>query len=201
MSRSVMIDLDDPRMGALADVLTNKSSKRILSLLADSELSTSELASELKMPLTTVDYNVKKLARAGLIEKTRSLMSAKGKIVPVYRVSERSIVITPKRMLRGIVPGVIVAGVVALGLKIWETGYRAKMLAAQTASAYGASSFITTGESADMALKGTEAVAQATASDQFYHFLANAPNSWAVFFIGALCALCVVVLWNWFKKH
>lgn len=197
MSRSVMIDLDDPRMGVLADVLTNKSSKRILSLLADSELSTSEVASELKMPLTTVDYNVKKLARAGLIEKTRSLMSAKGKSVPVYRVSERTIVITPKRMLRGIVPGVIVAGVVALGIKIWEASYRAKIFAANIPE--GASAVMAAAYDSS-AMKMTD-VAQMTASDQFYHFLANAPNSWAVFFIGALCALCVVVLWNWFKKH
>ncbi len=192
-----MIDLDDPRMGVLADVLTNKSSKRILSLLADSELSTSEVASELKMPLTTVDYNVKKLARAGLIEKTRSLMSAKGKSVPVYRVSERTIVITPKRMLRGIVPGVIVAGVVALGIKIWEASYRAKIFAANIPE--GASAVMAAAYDSS-AMKMTD-VAQMTASDQFYHFLANAPNSWAVFFIGALCALCVVVLWNWFKKH
>lgn len=197
MGRSVMIDLDDPRMGVLADVLTNKSSKRILSLLADSELSTSEVASELKMPLTTVDYNVKKLARAGLIEKTRSLMSAKGKSVPVYRVSERTIVITPKRMLRGIVPGVIVAGVVALGIKIWEASYRAKIFAANIPE--GASAVMAAAYDSS-AMKMTD-VAQMTASDQFYHFLANAPNSWAVFFIGALCALCVVVLWNWFKKH
>jgi DNA-binding transcriptional ArsR family regulator len=197
-NRSVMIDLDDPRMGALADVLTNKSSKRILSLLAESELSTSEVASELKMPLTTVDYNVKKLAKAGLIEKTRSLMSAKGKSVPVYRVSERSIVITPKRMLRGIVPAVIVAGIAAVGLKIWEAGHRATMFATDSASS-GASVMMPVAE-ADMALKsvGSDMV---SASDQFYSFLANAPNSWAVFFIGALCALCVVVLWNWFKKH
>lgn len=197
-NRSVMIDLDDPRMGALADVLTNKSSKRILSLLAESELSTSEVASELKMPLTTVDYNVKKLAKAGLIEKTRSLMSAKGKSVPVYRVSERNIVITPKRMLRGIVPAVVVAGIAAIGLKIWEASYRAKMMAAPMP--YGVSGIVTTAESGATAMKMAD-VAQVTASDQFYTFLANAPNSWAVFFIGALCALCVVVLWNWFKKH
>ena len=77
--RSVLIDLDDPRMGVLADVLANKSSKRILSLLAEAELSASEVALRLSMPLTTVDYNMKKLARAGLIEKTRSLLSSKGK--------------------------------------------------------------------------------------------------------------------------
>lgn len=197
--RSVMIDIDDPRMGALADVLTNKSSKRILSLLAERELSTSEVASELRMPLTTVDYNVKKLARAGLIEKTRALMSSRGKSVPVYRVSEKHIVISPRRMLRGIVPAVIVAGVVAFGLKLWEASYRAKMFTSELP--YGATGIMPAADASEMALKSTGSdLVSMTASDQFYAFLANAPNAWAVFFIGAMSAIVVVVLWNWLKR-
>ncbi|MEK6825012.1 MAG: winged helix-turn-helix domain-containing protein [Nanoarchaeota archaeon] len=220
--RSVLIDLDDPRMGVLADVLANKSSKRILSLLAESELSASEVALRLSMPLTTVDYNMKKLARAGLIEKTRSLLSSKGKLVPVYRVSEKRIVISPRRMLRGIVPAFLVSIFLALGLKLWEMSYRAKLLFAESARAIpssigfvvndttvafdngagAASSFYA--EAAVNASSAGAPVADAvriTFSDKLYAFLVSAPNSWALFFIGALCALCAVLLWNWFKER
>ena len=199
-NRSVLIDLDDPRMGALADVLANKSSKRILSLLAGDELSTSELALRLKMPLTTVDYNVKKLARAGLIEKTRSLMSSKGKIVPVYRVSESRIVISPKSILRGIVPAVFVTAAVAVGLKAWEMSYRAKMLLAESAFQTGASSLEAVRSAGVVAVNGASGNPGLNFSDKLYYFLASAPNSWALFFIGGLCALCFVLLWNWFKR-
>lgn len=220
--RSVLIDLDDPRMGVLADVLANKSSKRILSLLAEAELSASEVALRLSMPLTTVDYNMKKLARAGLIEKTRSLLSSKGKLVPVYRVSEKRIVISPRRMLRGIVPAFLVSIFLVLGLKLWEMSYRAKLLFAESARAIpssigfvvndttvafdngagAASSFYA--EAAANASSAGVPVADAvriTFSDKLYAFLVSAPNSWALFFIGALCALCAVLLWNWFKEH
>ena len=221
-SRSVLIDLDDPRMGALADVLANKSSKRILSLLAEDELSTSEVALRLSMPLTTVDYNMKKLAHSGLIEKTRSLLSSKGKLVPVYRVSEKRIVISPKRMLRGIVPAFLVSIFLAFGLKLWEMSYRAKLLFAESVRAVPSSiGFVVNdtttnlgGEAGAASSFYTEAAASAsnvgvpvadavrgTFSDKMYTFLVSAPNSWALFFIGALCALCAVLLWNWFKER
>ena len=202
-NRSVLIDLDDPRMSALADVLANKSSKKILSLLAGDELSTSEIALRLKMPITTVDYNMKKLTRAGLIEKTRSLMSSKGKIVPVYRVSESRIVISPKSILRGIVPAFFVTAAVAICLRIWEASYRAKILLTESASPaqFGVASVETVKSVSFAAINNTSTnVVLQSFSDKLYYFLANAYNSWA-FLIGAFFALCVVLLWNRVKKN
>jgi len=45
------------------------------------------------------------------------------------------------------------------------------------------------------------AVGEATSSGGFYNTLANAPNSWAWFLIGALTALLVLILWNMGKTE
>jgi DNA-binding transcriptional ArsR family regulator len=97
--KSVLLSLGDDRMKVLAEVLGNKSCVRILDLLADSDLAVSDISKKLKMPINTVDYNVKKLVRSGLIEKASHWWSVKGKKMPVYRVSDRRIVISPRRSL------------------------------------------------------------------------------------------------------
>ena len=80
---SINLDLDDPRIGKIADVISNKTTKKILSMLADSSdfgLSESEISNKLEIPANTVNYNVKKLEEVGLIEKTRKILwSEKGK--------------------------------------------------------------------------------------------------------------------------
>ena len=109
----------------------------------------------------------------------------------------------------------------AFGLKLWEMSYRAKMLFAESARAVpssigfvvndtttnlgggaGAASSFYTEAAANASNFGAPAAdaVRGTLSDKMYAFLVSAPNSWALFFIGALCALCAVLLWNWFNK-
>ena len=78
------VDLNDPRASAIAEVLSNKSCKAILALLAEqSEISEGEIAVKLGMPLNTVGYNMKKLVEAGFVEKSSGFFwSVKGKRVP-----------------------------------------------------------------------------------------------------------------------
>ena len=49
------------------------------------------------MKINTVDYNVKKLVRAGLIEKSSHWWSVKGRKMITYKVSDRKIIISPKK--------------------------------------------------------------------------------------------------------
>ena len=100
--KQLMIDLDDPRAGRIAEVLGSKTCKQILGILAEKELSESEISSELKLPLNTIDYNVKKLVESGLIEETKGfLWSSKGKRVLRYKIARKRIVISPKTSFKG----------------------------------------------------------------------------------------------------
>jgi DNA-binding transcriptional ArsR family regulator len=99
MEKSVLISLGDSRMKEVAEVLGSKSCVRILDLLGSEELTVSELSERLKMKLNTVDYNVKKLVKAGLIERADHWWSVKGRRMISYRVSDSQIVLSPKRRI------------------------------------------------------------------------------------------------------
>ena len=186
-----MIDLDDERTGKIAEVISNKTSKRILISLAEEERSETEIANILKIPLNTVHYNVKKLEDAGLIEKIKGfLWSVKGKRIHKYKIVDKRIIISPKSLTRGIVPAVLISGILALGIKIFvgvEQGVRA------------------IGQDAKVVAESAGEIAVSSGVSDYsgtglYEALANAPNSWAWFLIGALTALLIFVLWNWRGK-
>jgi DNA-binding transcriptional ArsR family regulator len=182
--QSIMIDFDDPRAERVAEVISNKSCKKMLSLLSTEELSESELASKLGLPVSTVNYNMKKLVDSGLVDKTRSLVSSKGKDVRVYRISNQHIVLSPRSLTRGVVPALLISGVFALLVKFFgNTGSR--NLVAKGSGALDLAAMSTGAESSQGLV---------------YSVLAQAPNSWAWFFLGALLATLVVMLWNWSKK-
>jgi DNA-binding transcriptional ArsR family regulator len=91
------IDLNDPRSLQVAEIITNPSCKKILNILAQKELTETEISKELKMPLNTVDYNIKKLVKSGLVESTNHFWSIKGKRIPSYRAANKKIVISPSK--------------------------------------------------------------------------------------------------------
>lgn len=193
---SIMVDIDDARTSEIAEVLANKTCKKILSLLAEKDLSEGDIANELRMPLNTVDYNVKKLVSAGLIEQARGwFWSVKGKKILTYKLSNKRIVISPMRKLRGIIPAVLATGAIALGIKIWgDYQYNAANVA---------------GDAGEIAVKsvsvaGTGGAMPSESSAGFssgiYYAINNAPDYWAWFLLGALTALVIFLLWNWRKK-
>ncbi len=187
----LMIELDDERVESIAEAISNRTSKKILVLLAESELSESELSEKLGMPLSTIDYNVKKLVRAGLIEKTRTFWSSKGRKIPVYRTSSRKIIISPRKKFSGIVPTILISGVVALALKVFADYKRLGAVTMEKAGETAAAAAGTVGAGADFVKP----------SGFFYNVLAGAPNSWAWFFIGALAGLTIYTLWNYTRKR
>ena len=92
------MNMDDERSGKVASVLNNKTSKKILEYLTDnSETSEEDISKDLKMPINTVEYNLKKLLETGLIKKSKKFFwSKRGKKINLYEVSNKHIVISPK---------------------------------------------------------------------------------------------------------
>lgn len=179
---SIMVDLDDPRISGIADVIANKSCKRILSLLSEKELSETDISNSLGMPINTVGYNIKKLFDAGLIEKSKNFFwSSKGKKINTYKLSNKRIVISPKSSLKGIFPAIVVSIFIAFGINILFKDNGASTLA-----------------DTNIAAKGM-AYSEPAFSSGIYYTLNNASNAWAWFLIGALSGLLIFVVWNWRK--
>lgn len=187
-----MIDLDDPRSDKIADAISNKTSKKVLALLAENEQSASDIAEKLKLPLNTVTYNLKNLTEAGLIEKSKKVFwSSKGKKMERYKVSNKKIVISPKSMIKGVIPTVIITAGLALLIRAYTT---TQITATHTLA-----------RADEMMLKANDAAAEmmAEAAPVAGNAIISAtqiPNSWTYFLLGGLTALFILLLWNWRKQ-
>lgn len=189
-NKYVVVDLNDPRASVIADVISNKSAKKILGLLAERELSESELASTLKLPPATVSYTIKKLIDSGLVERAPLVLwSVKGRKVARYRVTQKKIIIEPIKPMRGVLPAVLVAGVSAFFIKIWSDAQAIEQSYSYPAAA------------PELMMKASDSAVAASSMSEgathLYSTLSAASPLWAWFFIGALTALLTVLLWNW----
>lgn len=119
----ILMNMDDEGSKKVAEVLGNKTCKKILNYLTDnSNKSEEDISKELKIPINTVEYNLKKLLNAGLIKKSSKFFwSKKGKKIVLYNLAKKHIIISPKnskldfKSLNSILP-IMLAAVFAVAI-------------------------------------------------------------------------------------
>jgi len=99
----IVTSLKDESSKDIAHALYNKTARQILNRLADKMKSTSQLAKEMKLPLTTIQYNLDLLKKAKLIKTTHYKWSPKGKKVRLYKPAKKIIVLAPEKSAASIV--------------------------------------------------------------------------------------------------
>ncbi len=111
----LLLSLDDTKIKKVSNVISNESCRKILDYLSSKEATESELAGKLRIPISTVHYNLQQLMETGLISVEEFHYSAKGKEVSHYRLANKYIVIAPKKTfgikekLKGILPVALIA--------------------------------------------------------------------------------------------
>jgi DNA-binding transcriptional ArsR family regulator len=111
----ILVSLKEQESKQLAQVLANDTSRKILDSLAENEATESELSEKLKIPISTVHYNLQALVNGKLVEADEFHYSQKGKEVLHYKLANKYIIIAPKstfgirEKLRGILPVGIIA--------------------------------------------------------------------------------------------
>jgi len=98
VEKYISLNLGERKTKEVAEILSNKSCSKILDILVDKDLSESEIAESLSMPANTVNYNVKKLKDVGLVEEKIHFWSRKNRRIPVYTVSSKKIIISPRKV-------------------------------------------------------------------------------------------------------
>ncbi len=193
VNSSISIDIDDPRTGLVAEALANKTCVRILGLLAEKDLTAGDIASNLNIPLNTTGYNLEKLISSGLVEKSSVFFwSVKGKKTPVYKVANRKIVISPKRLVRGVVPAVILSGIASVILR---------QITLSTSNSSGVSqkfvesSSLASSTGSDVAIRTLPEIASAVSNNS------SLSGVWGWFFIGALFSLIILFLWDFISSN
>lgn len=201
----MLISLDDEKAKSLADVLGNKTCKRIIDHLAiHPEASVKDFADFLNMPMNTVEYNVKKLVAADLVQKRKNFFwSKKGKKIVMYELSNKSIIIAPKNSnigskLKSILPAALVAFAGAFGVYVFD---KVRAVANFSPSMnYGDGVVYAAKTSTENVISAAAPEIQRTVSDSVINGFNVAPSlSWLWFLGGAVLALLIFSIVNWRK--
>jgi len=98
-SNLLLVDLNDKQTKKLAETITSGTSRKILNFLADKDTATeSQLSKDLEIPISTVHYHLQKLQEASLVVAEEFTYSAKGREVNHYKLANKYIIITPKKV-------------------------------------------------------------------------------------------------------
>ena len=204
----LLVSLDDAKAKDLADVLGNKTCKKVIDFLADSEkgeASEKDIADALGLPLNTVEYNLNKLIKTEIIEKSKTFFwSQKGKKIPTYKLSNKSIVISPKSSsrinskLKAILPAAILSGLGAVAVKLFVDSSVAFKSA-------GDKVLFAAETTPDLAKQAVEGAADSAANSVITNpltpsslfALPSSPVIW--FFAGAMFAIIIFTILNWRK--
>jgi DNA-binding transcriptional ArsR family regulator len=114
----LLFSLEDEKTKKIAEILSSPICKKILDLLSEKELTEKEISLQLKIPLNTAEYNLKKLIDVKLVESVSHFWSIKGKRMPAYKISNKKILISPKsKKTIPLVLTAILAGFASIGLR------------------------------------------------------------------------------------
>ncbi|MFW5746742.1 MAG: helix-turn-helix domain-containing protein [Nanoarchaeota archaeon] len=114
----ILLNLKEEKAKKLAQAISNSTARKILDYMTDKKDTTaSQIAKELSIPLSTVQYNLQHLLEARLAVSDEYHYSEKGKAVDHYRLANKFVVIAPqesgidsiKKKLRGILPVALIS--------------------------------------------------------------------------------------------
>ena len=211
----ILMDMDDERSKKIAEVIGNKTCKKIIDYLSEvKEASEKDLADKLNIPINTVEYNLVKLVESGLVDKTKNFFwSVKGKKIDMYKLSNKKIVISPKSFSRGIIPALIGIFLLSFGIKVFSdrmnqenvivNGMRDVSSSVSSGAVNGASSVSASGAIASSVAKAgfvpsAPSVVPGVSNFVSQNCLDN--NIWLWFLLGGLSVILIFLLWNQLRK-
>lgn len=176
----IMFSLEDEESKKVAEILSNKTCKKILNLLAEKEASETDIARELGIPINTAEYNLKKLIQVGLVKKSKTFFwSTRGKKIPTYKAAKKHIIISPTaKPAKNIFIVALFSAIAAFIIKIYTS----------------AKTITQTDFLAETTSKAGEVITK-TAPE----ITASSPELWPWFLAGALFAILLILILNWKK--
>ncbi len=200
----MLISLEDSKSKAISEVLGSKTCKKIIAYLSErKEASQKDLSDALDIPMNTLDYNIKKLVESGFIQKKKEFFwSKKGKKIAMYELSNKSIVISPKKSasqkFKSIIPAFILTA--AGTFAVWT--YEKIKYAANYSQESIQQPIMDYAErnSPELLSKGADAVYSTVTSSDYTSLTASAsPLIWPWFLTGALLVTLIFSIVNWKK--
>jgi DNA-binding transcriptional ArsR family regulator len=92
----VVLPLESKESKEIAKVMANETARQIMAKLAVNKCSSSQLSSELSLPLSTVEYNLDALQKVGMIRPIEYKWSRKGRKIHFFAPTKKLIIIAPE---------------------------------------------------------------------------------------------------------
>jgi len=190
----ILVSLEDSKSKEISEILGSKTCKKIIGYLSQNKEATQkDLSDSLKIPMNTLDYNIKKLVSSGFIQKRKNFFwSKKGKKIVMYELSNKSIVISPKKSagekIKSIIPALILTAAGTFAIWTYE---KISLIEEETAVGTGAQNLFD--ESAKIAIESVPA----TTATEFVQSIS--PTLWAWFLAGAIFVSIIFLIINWRK--
>ena len=89
---------DDKKIKSFGEIFTNDSSREILQLLFNEELSATQIAQKSNVSLQLVKYHLNKLQDLGVVKISKIEKNSKSQDMKIYTASKFSIVIVPPKL-------------------------------------------------------------------------------------------------------
>ena len=205
----MLISLEDSKSKAISEVLGSKTCKKIIAYLSErKEASQKDLSDALNIPMNTLDYNIKKLVESGFVQKKKEFFwSKKGKKIIMYELSNKSIVISPKKStsqkFKSIIPAFILTAAGTFAVWAYEkikytTNYTQEIIQQPVMDCVERNSHELL--SPESLSKGADVVCSTVASSDYTSLTASAsPLIWPWFLAGALLVILIFSIVNWKK--
>jgi len=192
----LLVSLEENKAKKIAEVINNDTARKIIDHLAKKDATESELSTELKIPISTVHYNLKQLQDAGLVIVEEFHYSKKGKEVNHYMLANKYIIIAPKsenpkflEALKNIMPIVVITAVVAIIMQLYN-------LLATNRFAESTSGLMMAKQAADT---GARILTAAPAAQEVTRPVLQSTPA-AYFLIGAVAVIIIYFIYEWTKK-
>ena len=197
----LLLNLDEPEAKEVHEVLSNKTCKRIIKYLTDKDhAAESEIAKALKIPISTVHYNLQKLKKSRLVVVETFHYSKKGREVDHYKLANKYIIISPTpvkdiaSVFKNLLPvGLLLAGVGVVIEFFTRTTATTNMFSEAVPEAMAQTASVAAADVAQRAVELTPAV------EQMSQPLLSTPALW--FFIGVVTTLLLLAIFYLIRKR
>ena len=198
----LLMNLKEEQAKKLAQVMSNDSCRKILDFLTHNDKTTeSQLSEELKIPISTVHYNLQHLQKSKLVKVDEFHYSKKGKEVNHYKLAKKFIIIAPEESspglmdkLKSILPlgifAIIGAGIIQIYQYLQNKGFGLTGYEMVTKSTDFASNS-RMAEAVPQAMQTTNELVQTTSSE---------PNIALWFLAGSVFMMLIILIFNLIKK-
>ncbi|MBS3167623.1 winged helix-turn-helix transcriptional regulator [Candidatus Woesearchaeota archaeon] len=186
----ILLNIEDPKSKELAQVISSNTSRKILDILAEQDLSETEISKKLNLPLSTTHYNTQQLLNANIIEKKGFMWSDKGKKIYIYKLANKLIIIAPKNQssnfyekLKEIIPMFTIGTLASIGIYLYQNITKSRDL-------FGGSQL--TNIVVDNELEAAKSFATEIATSE--------PNYALFFFLGVLSLTLLYLIFSYWKS-